>query len=46
MNLRNWSFLACLFGPRFGLAVAVSYYVGGAVIIGAVCFGAILYVCR
>ena len=26
MNLRNWTFLACLFGPRLGFALAVSYY--------------------
>jgi hypothetical protein len=46
MNLRSWAFLACLFGPRFGLALAVSYYLGGAAIICAFVFGAILYLCR
>jgi hypothetical protein len=46
MNLRNWTFLVCLFGPRFGLALAVSYYLGGAAIIGVVVLGAILYLCR
>jgi hypothetical protein len=46
MNLRNWTSLAFLFGPRFGFALAVSYYLGGAAIIGVVVFGAILYLCR
>jgi hypothetical protein len=43
MNLRNWTFLACLFGPRFGFALAVSYYLGAAAIICAVVLGTILY---
>jgi len=46
MNLRTWSFLACLFGPRFGLALAVSYCLGGVAIICVVVCGAILYLCR
>ena len=46
MNFRNWTFLACLFGHRFGFALAVSYYVGGAAIICAVVVGAILYLYR
>lgn len=46
MNLRNWTFLACLFGPRFGFALAVSYYVGGFAIICVVVCGAILCFCR
>jgi hypothetical protein len=46
MNLRNWTFLACLFGPRFGFALAVSYYPGGAAILCVAVCGAILYLCR
>ena len=45
MNRRNWTFLACFFGPRLGFALAVSYYLGGAAIIGGVVFVAILYLC-
>ena len=46
MNLRNWTFLACLFGLRFGFALAVSYYLGGAAILCVAVCGAILYLCR
>lgn len=46
MNFRSWTFLACLFGPRFAFALAVSYYLGGAAIICAVVVGTILYLCR
>jgi hypothetical protein len=42
MNLRRWTLLACFFGPRFGFAVAASYYVGGAAVICAAVFAAIL----
>lgn len=43
MNFRNWTFLACLFGPRFGFALAASYYLGGAAIVFAAVVGAILW---
>lgn len=29
MNFRTWLTLACLFGPRFGTALVVSFYAGG-----------------
>jgi hypothetical protein len=28
VSLRSWLFLACLFGPRFGTALVVSFYAG------------------
>lgn len=46
MNARNWTFLACLFGPRFGVGLAVSYYLGGVAILCVAVCGAILYLCR
>lgn len=29
VNFRTWLILACLFGPRFGTALVVSFYAGG-----------------
>lgn len=46
MNLRSWTFLACIFGPRFGFALVVSYYLGGVTVVGAAVLGGILYLCR
>jgi hypothetical protein len=28
VNFRAWVILACLFGPRFGTALVVSFYAG------------------
>jgi hypothetical protein len=36
MNLRRWILLGCMLSPRLAVAVALSYYLGIAVL--AVCF--------
>lgn len=46
MNFRNWTFLACLFGPRFGFALAVSFYLGAAAVIGALAVATIMLLTR
>lgn len=36
MNLRRWTLLSCVLGPRLAVVVALSYYLGIAVVV--LCF--------
>jgi hypothetical protein len=41
VSFRPWLILACLFGPRFGAALFVSFYAGGIVLL-AVLIGLVM----
>ena len=36
VKFRTWLILACLFGPRFGTALVVSFYAGGVAVLATV----------
>ena len=35
VRIQRWLILACLFGPRFGTALVVSFYAGGVAVLAA-----------